>query len=64
MAVMVVARSVFITWDEVKGERASVVVSVEVVGPDHVFVEGEMIINKYGLVLESDLSDKDLLGDL
>ena len=39
-------------------------VSVEVVGPDHVFVEGEMIINKYGLVLESDLSDKDLLGDL
>ena len=39
-------------------------VLVEVVGPDHVFVEGDTISNKDWLGLLKALSDRGLLGDL
>ena len=39
-------------------------VSVEVIGMDHVFVEGDMMRNEDWLVLKIDMSDRSLLVDL
>ena len=46
------AGSVCVTYDEFEGAREIVVVSVEFVGPYCMFVEGDMMSNKYwfGLV--------------
>ena len=51
MAVMLVARLICITFYEVKGLRVIVVMSMEVLGPDSVFVEGDTMRNKYCLGL-------------
>ena len=51
MAVMLVARLICITFYEVKGLRLIVVISVEFLGPNNVFAEGEMMRNKYCLGL-------------
>ena len=51
MAVMLVARLICITFYEVKGLRLIVVMSVEFLGPNNVFAEGEMMRNKYCLGL-------------
>ena len=41
-----VAKSFCITYDDLKGPGARIVVSVEVVEPEHVFVEGDKMRNK------------------
>ena len=46
---MVFSRKVCVKYDEVEGKRSSVI--VEDVGLDRVFVEGEMMMNKYWLGL-------------
>ena len=51
-SLIVVVKSVCVTYGYLKGDIPSVVVSVDVVGPDPVFVEGYMTGNIYwvGLV--------------
>ena len=44
---IVLVGSVFVPYYELEGEIASVVVSVEVVDPEYVFVKGDMTRNKY-----------------
>ena len=46
---MVPSREVYVTYNDMEGTRVSVV--VEVVGTDRVFVEGDMMRNKYWLGL-------------
>ena len=46
-SLIVVENSVFVAYDEFEVARAIDVVSVEVIGPELVFVEGDMIRDKY-----------------
>ena len=49
IVLLVLSRSDCFTKDEVEGKIASVL--MEAVGPDHVFVERDMVRNKYWLGL-------------
>ena len=62
MDLMVLSRSYLIKHYEVEGKISSVV--MEDLGPDFVFVEGDIARNKDWSGLKSDLSDRGLLGYL